>query len=86
MATIKCFEDINTWKKARELTRSIYKITSKGKFSQDYGVVNQIRRGAISVMSNIAEGYERDGAKEFIHFLTIAKGSAAVIQSQLYIA
>lgn len=86
MATIKHFEDIEAWQRARELTKLIYKVTRKRKFAQDYGLVNQIRRAAISVMSNIAEGFDRSGSREFIHFLTIAKGSVAELESQLYIA
>lgn len=86
MATINHFEDIEAWQKARELTKMIYNVTNHMKFSKDYGLINQIRRAAISIMSNIAEGFERSGTKEFIHFLTIAKGSAAEVELQLYIA
>ena len=86
MATIQRFEDIDAWQKARELTRSIYKISSQREFSRDYGLANQIRRASVSVMSNIAEGFDRGGAREFIQFLAIAKGSVAEVESQLYIA
>jgi four helix bundle protein len=86
MGTIDKFEDIEAWKKARELTRKIYTITSKGDFSKDYGLKDQIRRASVSVMSNIAEGFERDGNKEFRQFLSMAKGSAAEVRSQLYVA
>lgn len=83
---IERFEDIDAWQKARKLTKSIYKITSDGNFSRDYGLRDQIRRASVSIMSNVAEGFERDGNKEFIHFLSIAKGSAAEVRAQLYVA
>ena len=86
MGTIERFEDIEAWKKARELTRIIYAITAKGDFAKDYGLRDQIRRASVSVMSNIAEGFERGGNKEFRHFLSMAKGSAAEVRSQLYVA
>ena len=85
-AKIERFEEIDAWQKARELTKSIYKITSDGNFSRDYGLRDQIRRAAVSIMSNIAEGFERGGNKEFIQFLSIAKGSAAEVRAQLYVA
>jgi four helix bundle protein len=86
MATILRFEDIDGWKMARELTKDVYSITANGSFAQDYGLRDQIRRAAVSVMSNIAEGFERDGNKEFCNFLSIAKGSVAEVRSQLYVA
>ena len=86
MGTIERFEDIEAWKKARELTRIIYTITAKGDFAKDYGLRDQIRRASVSVMSNIAEGFERGGNKEFRQFLSMAKGSAAEVRSQLYVA
>lgn len=86
MTTFKRFEDIEAWKKARELTGAIYMATGKGAFSKDFGLRDQIQRASVSVMSNIAEGYERDGTKEFIQFLSIAKGSAGEVKSQLYVA
>ncbi len=86
MTTIREFEDIEAWKKARTLSREIYACSSYGKFSKDFGLKNQIRRATISVMSNIAEGFERDGKAEFIHFLSIAKGSVGEVEAQLYIA
>ncbi|MEW6181618.1 MAG: four helix bundle protein [Bacillota bacterium] len=79
-------EDLEAWKKARELARIIYQITSAGEFSHDFSLRDQIRRAAISVMSNIAEGFECKGDKEFRHFLSIAKGSAAEVKAQIYIA
>ena len=86
MATITRFEEIEAWKIARELTRDIYRITSSGAFAKDFGLCDQIRRAAVSIMSNIAEGFERDGNKEFCNFLSIAKASSGEVKSQLYIA
>ncbi|HDN73400.1 MAG TPA: four helix bundle protein, partial [Archaeoglobus sp.] len=71
---------------ARELTKAVYEMTKQDKFSKDLGLRNQIRRSAISVMSNIAEGFDRGGRREFHQFLVIAKGSCAELRSQLYVA
>jgi four helix bundle protein len=86
MASIQRFEDIEAWKRGRELTRRIYHITSKEKFVRDFTLRDQIRRAAISITSNIAEGFERGGNREFIQFLAMAKGSASELKSQLYTA
>lgn len=86
MAVIERFEDIEAWKKAREATRKIYEISSVGEFSRDFGLKDQIRRSSVSIMSNIAEGFERDGNREFINFLSIAKGSCGEAKSQMYVA
>lgn len=86
MATIERFEDIKAWQKGRELTRCIYDITRAKRFNKDYALRDQIRKAAISVTSNIAEGFERDSTSEFIHFLSIAKGSVGEVRSQLYVA
>ena len=86
MAKLEKFEDIETWQKARELAREIYAISNEGPFVRDFGLRDQIRRAAVSVMSNIAEGFERGSNKEFIQFLYIAKGSAGEVRSQLYVA
>ncbi len=83
---IEKFEDIIAWQKSRELTKDIYAITSLGFFEKDYTLKEQIRRSSISISSNIAEGFERGGNKEFIYFLYIAKASCAELRSQLYIA
>ncbi|MCC7211552.1 MAG: four helix bundle protein [Candidatus Brocadia sp.] len=80
------FEDLEVWKLARGLTNKIYKITSTGAFSKDYGLRDQIRRASVSVMSNISEGHERGGNQEFIQFLSIAKGSSGEVRSQIYVA
>ena len=86
MATFKKFEEIDCWQKARELTRRIYEITKKPAFARDFGLRDQIRKASVSVMSNIAEGFDRDGTAEFSRFLAIAKGSAAEVKCQLYVA
>lgn len=86
MATISRFEEIEAWKKARELTKAIYQLTAAGTFARDFGLRDQIRRAAVSVMSNIAEGFERVGNNEFRQFLSMAKGSLGEVQSQLYVA
>ena len=86
MAQLKHFEDIEAWKRGRELARDIYAVTGEGEFAKDYGLKDQIRRAAVSVISNIAEGFSRQTDKEFMQFLHIAKGSTSEVQSQLYIA
>jgi len=86
MATFKTFEEISAWQKARELTKEIYKVTTHGAFGRDYGLRDQIRRASVSIMSNVAEGFERSGTGEFGHFLSTAKGSAGEVRSQLYVA
>ncbi|HEY5837696.1 MAG TPA: four helix bundle protein [Pyrinomonadaceae bacterium] len=86
MATFKKFEEIEAWRKARELTKRIYTISRTTSFARDFGLKDQIRRASVSVMSNIAEGYDRSGTGEFIQFLATAKGSAAEVKCQLYVA
>ena len=86
MGGVRTFEELGVWQKARELTKSVYQITSSGGWSKDYGLRDQIRRAAVSAMSNIAEGFERRGDTEFSHFLSMAKGSAGEVRSQLYVA
>jgi four helix bundle protein len=86
MGTFQSFEEIEVWQKARQLTRRVYQVSGKGPFARDFGLRDQMRRACVSIMSNIAEGYERGGTKEFLQFLSIAKGSAGEVRSQLYIA
>jgi four helix bundle protein len=82
----KGFEDLVVWKKAKELAVLIYKITSDSKISKDFGLRDQIRRSAVSIPSNIAEGDERETDKEAVRFFYIAKGSLAEMRTQLMIA
>jgi len=84
MATIKKFEDIEVWQKARQLCNLIYPLTLKGSFAHDYKLRDQINGSSGSVMNNIAEGFGRRGNKEFANFLSIAIGSCCEVQSQLY--
>ena len=86
MARIEKFEDLLSWQKARQLTRLVYQATSNGMFARDFGLRDQIRRAAVAILSNVAEGFERDGDKEFSQFLSQAKGSCAEVRAQLYIA
>ena len=86
MSKIERFEDIIAWQKARVLTREIYKVTRQSNFARDFGLSSQIQRAAVSVMSNIAEGFERAGLGERVQFVSIAKASCAEVRSQLYIA
>lgn len=86
MASFQRFEDIEAWQTAREITQTVYKLSSDGEFSKDYPLRDQIRRASISIMSNIAEGFSRRSNREFIQFLFTAKASAAEVQCQLYIA
>ncbi len=83
---IRRFEDLVAWRKARKLAAEIYRVTSEGRFSKDFGLRDQIRRASVSVMSNLAEGFDRGGRGEFHKFLVIAKGSCAEVRSQLYVA
>ena len=83
---VEKFEDLIAWQKARILTKEIYLITGKGEFAADFALAGQIRKASVSIMSNIAEGFERGGRGEFHQFLSIAKGSAAEVRSQLYVA
>jgi four helix bundle protein len=86
MSKINKFEDIESWKIAREVTKHIYEASSAGNFSRDFALRDQIRRAVISIMSNIAEGFERGGDKEFIQFLAVGKGSCGEARAQLYVA
>ena len=86
MATYNSFEDLPVWRSAKDLAILIYRVTSQGKISRNYGLKDQIQRAAVSVSSNIAEGFERGTKQEFIQFLYIARGSCGELRSQLYIA
>jgi four helix bundle protein len=84
MALIKKFEDILAWQEARKLVQEIYEITGKGNFSRDYGLRDQIQRAAVSVMTNIAEGFDCESRVEFAKFLGYSRRSAIEVQSLLY--
>ncbi len=86
MATFKTFEEIEAWQEARELTRLIYEASNKTPFSRDFVLRDQARRAAISVVANIAEGFERSGTGEFVQFLAHAKGSAGELRAHIYLA
>ena len=86
MPTITRFEDIEAWKTARELTRLVYALTEQNQFAKDFGLKNQIQRAAVSIMSNIAEGFESRTQAQFVDFLGHAKASAGEVRCQLYIA
>jgi four helix bundle protein len=83
---IRSFEDLIIWKKAVEFAKEIYLITEKTGLKNDFGLKNQMRCSAVSVSSNIAEGFERRSRKEYLNFLNIAKGSAGEIRSQIFVA
>jgi four helix bundle protein len=86
MPQIERFEDIRSWQKGRELCRLVYTATGDGAFARDYGLRDQMRRAAVSILSNIAEGFESQNNKTFTRYLYIARGSAAEVRSQAYIA
>lgn len=86
MAGFKKFEDILAWQKARKATKRIYEVTTDGHFARDFGLRDQTRRSAVSIMANIAEGQGRNSDKEFANFLNFSHGSVAETQSHLYIA
>jgi four helix bundle protein len=86
MASVKRFEDLDIWIRGREIVERIYRITKRPAFSKDFELSGHIRKTAISIPSNIAEGFERNGNKEFINFLSVAKGSCGELRSRLHIA
>ena len=86
MGTIRRFEDLEVWQRARKLTKLVYDVTSAPQFNKDYRLRNQMRDSAVSILSNIAEGFSRHTDKEFIQFLYVSRGSAAELQSQWYVA
>lgn len=83
---IERFEDIDAWKEARNLNKMVYQISTRDPFKRDFALTSQIQRASISVMANVAEGFDRQSNKEFIHYLHIASSSASEIQSHLYAA
>lgn len=86
MSTIKSFEDLTVWQDAREFTNKIYMLTKKFPKEELYGLTSQIRRATVSIMSNIAEGFDRRSDKELTNFLSIARASSSEVQNDLYIA
>jgi four helix bundle protein len=86
MGKVERFEDLIAWQKARMLTRDVYRVTKQGEFARDYGLARQIQRASVSIMSNVAEGFERGGRAEFHQFLSTAKASCAETRSLLYVA
>ncbi|RIK29967.1 MAG: four helix bundle protein [Anaerolineae bacterium] len=86
MSTITRFEEIEAWQTARELTKMIYSFTEESRFSKDFGLKDQIRRASVSIMSNIAEGFESQTQAQFIRYLGLAKASAGEVRSQLYVS
>jgi four helix bundle protein len=83
---VKNFEDLNVWRQARQLTQQVYRLTKSEKFIKDFGLRDQIQRATVSIMSNIAEGFERGGNQEFVQFLYVSKASCGEVRSQLYVA
>ena len=83
---IKTFEELEIWKTARRLTQEVYRLSKSSQLSKDYGLRDQMRRASVSIMSNIAEGFERGGNQEFAQYLYVAKGSCGEVRSQLYVA
>jgi four helix bundle protein len=86
VATISTFEELEAWQRARELVRVIYNCSGAGGFAKDFALRDQIRRAVVSVLPNIAEGFERSGDREFVQFLATAKGSCGEVRAQLYAA
>ena len=86
MSKVQRFEDLIAWQKARRLTRQVYEFTRRGSCARDFGLSGQIQRASVSIMSNIAEGFERNRHAEFHQFLSVAKSSCAEVRSQLYVA
>lgn len=86
MATFEKFEELEVWKLSMDLCTEIYKLTNTELFSKDFGLKDQIRRSAVSIPSNISEGFERDSKNQFLYFLAIAKGSSGELRTQVKIA
>lgn len=83
---VRIFEELEVWKEARRLTQRVYRLTKNENFSKDFALRDQIRRATVSIMSNIAEGFERGGNQEFVQFLYVAKASCGEVRSQVYVA
>jgi four helix bundle protein len=83
---VERFEDLVAWQKARALTYAVYRLTETGRIAKDYGLRDQLRRSSVSIMANVAEGFERGKSGEFHQFLSTAKASCAEVRSHLYVA
>jgi four helix bundle protein len=83
---VRRFEDLIAWQKARALTREVYRVTATGRFARDFRLCSQLQAASVSVMANIAEGFERRGPKEYLYHLNIAKGSCGEARAELYVA
>jgi len=86
LATAKRFEDLEAWQKARQLAITVYRVSSSGRFNRDFVLRDQARRAVVSIVSNIAEGFERGGNREFMQFLAMSKGSCGELRAQLHLA
>ena len=86
MPTVRSFEELTIWQEAREFTNRIYALTKRFPKEELYGLTSQIRRASVSIMSNIAEGFNRRSTKEFINFLIISRASISEVQNDLYIS
>jgi four helix bundle protein len=86
MPTFERIEEIEAWRRARELCGKIYRESGKGVFAKDFGLRDQMQRASVSIMSKFAEGFERSGSGEFVQLLAVAKGFAGEVRNQLYIA
>ncbi|MHB8645301.1 MAG: four helix bundle protein [Thermomicrobiales bacterium] len=86
MSKVERFEDLIAWQRAKELARLTYQVTQQSTFARDFGLTGQMQRAAVSIMSNIAEGYERGSRADFHRFLTMAKASCAEVRSLMYLA
>lgn len=86
MATFNSFEEINAWKKAHQSVIAIYKLTNETELKRDFGLKDQMRRAAVSVTSNIAEGHDRGTKNQFVYFLNVSRGSCAELRSQLILS
>lgn len=86
MANYKTFEEMEVWQDSIELCKMIYTVSNQGEFAKDFGFKDQIRRSAVSIPSNISEGFERESTKQFVYFLNVAKGSCGELRAQIRIA
>jgi len=86
MTRAERFEDLIAWQLARELTRDVYDVTRSREFGRDWALASQMQRAAVSIMANLAEGFDREGSTEFHRFVTIARASCSELKSHMYVA